>query len=120
MSLTDEQKQFYVDVIDVVWQGSMQNNEVENISDSVADKIEKVLYEIQKCSDQFSILFPIYDFIYAITYPAKWVDEMLGSPHPTTIASWINDLLANRKFKACVVTAAVNWKSSVQMDLNGM
>jgi len=117
MSLSDEQKQFYVDAITAIWQGSMPNNSIENISESVAEKIETILYEIQECSKQFAIIFPIYEFIYAITYPAKWVAELLGTQNA---ASWINDLLANRKFKSCVITAAWNWKSAVQMELDGI
>jgi len=120
MALTDEQKQFYVDIIDVVWQGSMQNNEVENISDSVGNKIEKVLYEIQNCSNAVKTLFPIHAIIYeTVIYPDKWV-EKYPLLVPVTVPEWIGFLLTKRQFIPCVHGAAVNWKSAVKMDLNGM
>jgi hypothetical protein len=36
------------------------------------------------------------------------------------IAAWIESVRTNRQYRACVVTAAANWRSAVELALMGM
>jgi len=114
MSLTDEQKQFYIDTIETIWQGSMQENNVEHISDAVAQDVDTVLYAIKLCSNNFKNFNPSYAPIYEIEYPANWVEYVLSFNPPLNIPAWINLLRANRLYRACVNSPAATWKSIIQ------
>jgi len=117
MSLTDEQKQFYVDAIETIWQGSMQENNVEHISDPLAQDMDTILYAIKYCSYKFKDFNPSYAPIYDIEPPANWAEYVLSLNPPLAISSWINALRANRLYRACVNSPAATWKSIIQDKL---
>jgi len=117
MSLTDEQKQFYVDTIETIWQGSMQENNVDHISEPLVQDMDTVLYAIKSCSEGFKAFNPSYAPIYEINYPENWAEYVLGFNPPLAISAWINALRANRLYRACVNSPAATWKSIIQDKL---
>jgi len=117
MSLNDEQKQFYVDTIETIWQGSMQENNVEHISDAVAQDVDTVLYAIKLCSNNFKNFNPAYKPIYDIEYPANWAEYVLSFNPPLDVSSWIKALRNNILYKGCVNSPAASWKTKIQDGL---
>jgi len=117
MSLTNEQKQFYVDTIETIWKGSMQENNVEHISDAVAQDMDTVLYAIKLCSNNFKNLNPSYAPIYAIEYPDNWAEYVLSFNPPLDISSWIKALLKSILYMGCVNSPAASWKTKIQDGL---
>jgi len=123
MALSMEQKLFYRDMINIIWQNSIGDNNVNNISEAVASDVDKVLYEIQNCSRAFNAVNAAFNAIYAITKPDSWVSHAVSpgiSAFTASISDWIAALRGNAQYKACVVTAAVNWKSKIVLGLIGL
>jgi len=123
MALSMEQKLFYHDMIDIIWQNSIGDNNVNNISEAVASDVDKVLYEIRNCSKAFGVVNAVFDAIYGITKPDSWFSHAVSlgiSAFTGSINDWIVALRGNAQYKACVVTAAVNWKSKIVLGLIGL
>jgi hypothetical protein len=38
----------------------------------------------------------------------------------SAIAGWIDSVSSNQQYRACVVTAAANWRSAIELALMGM
>jgi len=104
----------------MVWQGTLQDNELENITDSVAQDVDSVLYAIKYCSDAFKNLFPLYAPMYAIVSPTMWVIYALSQPQPLAFSSWFGDLRKHRTFRTCINATALNWKSQIKNGLWGI
>lgn len=121
MSLTYEQKQEYVNAINAIWQGSMQNNNVNAISDEVVENMDIVLTQIQQGTKAFLAA----DIIFGIFYlPASsWPEIFLMIAQNIvsgSVSGWISVIRGNSRYKAVVDATALNFKSSVQLALYGI
>jgi hypothetical protein len=117
MPLTSEQKAGYVAAIAAIWP-NMSYNDVDNISDEVAEIMDTVLDSIKTCSIALAGINALYDSFYGIATGTSWRDVLAAAI--TTIASWIDSVRTNQTYKACVSTAAANWRSAVELALMGM
>jgi len=126
VTLILEEKQKYVSIINKIWSGSMNYNSVDNITEEVADEITFVLDEIKKCSENIDTLLEMLMEAFGRIYAKgmKWrklIKEKAVKPGKKTyVQDWLDELQKDNVYNACVVTAAVNWKSSVQMKLMGL
>jgi hypothetical protein len=120
MQLTNEEKAQYVAAIAAIWP-NMPDNELDNITDDVADVMNKVLGEIKKCSEAFAVVAPIFSVIYGSFPPTSWPSILVAAAlSGGSVSAWISALNGNMQFKACVMVAAANWKSVVQIALVGI
>jgi len=123
MALSMEQKLFYHDMINIIWQNSIGDNNVNNISEAVAEDVDKVLYEIQNCSKTYDAIKTLFDFIYEVKKPSTWFSLVAGygmNAVTSQIDGWLSALMKSPQYKACVVTAAANWKSKIVLGLIGL
>gem|GEM_PF-937901 len=122
MALTLEDKKFYYEMIDFLWQGSIGDNAIENINDKVAADMEIVLTQIKNCTEQYielirKLVGAMFDGIYTILPPLNWRDAVKGIIQEELIKRWINFLVGERQLKACVVVTLNNWKTKIALDL---
>ncbi|MDR1062568.1 MAG: hypothetical protein LBL48_01290 [Azoarcus sp.] len=118
MSLTAEQKAQYVAAITAIWEGSVSNNQASNITDEVADIMDTVLDAIKECSQAFAVVNITFSLFYGA---GSWKDILVNAlANGTSVGNWIAALRGNMQYRACVVTAAANWRSAIEMALMGI
>ena len=117
MSLTNEQKAGYVVAIAAIWP-NLSNNTVNNISDEVAGIMDTVLESIKTCSLGFAAIDILFDVIYNTSTATTWKDLLVTAFN--AVSDWVNALMNNQQYQACVVTAAANWRSAIEMALMGI
>jgi len=123
MALSMERKLFCHDMINIIWQNSIGDNNVNNISEAVAEDVDKVFYEIQNCSKTFAAIKDLFDAIYNVNKPATWFSLVASygmGAVTSQIDGWLSALMKSPQYKACVVTAAANWKSRIVLGLIGL
>lgn len=121
MSLTDDAREQYVKAIDAIWEGNMPGNSIENITLAVAQDMDVVLSEIANCSKAFAAIDITFSIFY--TAPTSWGQLLVTAAQNAAYGSvdgWIKALSKNWRYKACVVSAARNHRSRIQMGLAGM
>lgn len=122
MSLTAQEKQNYVDIINAIWgAGSIPDNVVGNISDEVVSVMEDVLSSIRDCSMAMIGIDLVFSIFYDKTF-ATW-RELLKTATDTVGKSgkdWLDVLRNSSRYKICVNTAAAANRSRVQMALAGI
>ncbi len=129
--LSLQEKVGYVHTINTLWRSSMQYNQPENITPRLAEIIKVILEEIKEGSKAMGVVELTFGMFYI---PATdWVGLALNtaevlSPNeywPTVpglpnIPQWFDAIRGKRQYKAVVDSAALNWKSIVQMELMGL
>lgn len=121
MALTNEVKQQYVNAIEIIWQGSMRNNTVDNIDDNVVRLMDSVLSEISKGTYAFLAVDVTYSIFYDL--PSSWLGLLVWVAQNAlgeTFQGWFNVIFNNRKYRAVINAAALNFKSPVQLALYGL
>jgi hypothetical protein len=93
MPLTNEQKAQYVAAIAAIWQGSVSNNSIGNISDEVVGIMDQVLDSIRWCSQAFAVI----DITFSLFYEAgSWRDILMNAlQNSTSVGNWIAALRGN-------------------------
>jgi len=126
MALDLEKKQKYVEYIDKIWSGSMSGNSPENITQEIVDEMELILSEIRICTENINTLLDMLIDRFKKIYKDRIKWEMLAKEKAVRpgkksyVYDWLDMLTENKPYHACVVTAAVNWKSSIQLKLMGI
>lgn len=118
MSLTYEQKEQYVNAIDAIWQGSMQNNNVNAISDEVKSLVDIVLTEIRNGTKPFLATDITFNIFYIPGIP--WQITLVTAVATGGVTDWIAAIRGNKVYASVVNSAALNFKSSVQLALYGL
>lgn len=119
MPISNEAKAEYVKAIDAIWQKSMSDNNVGNINDEVVRLVDQVLAEIAKCSQKFVVAHAIFTLFYS--NPRAWSELLINvAQSGTNVADWIAALRGSLQYRACVNVAALNYKSAVQLALQGI
>ncbi|MDR2164062.1 MAG: hypothetical protein LBO79_00135 [Zoogloeaceae bacterium] len=121
MSLTNDEKAQYVAAIAAVWPVDMPNNNVNNISDEVAGIMDQVLQAIKECSQAFAGVNIVFAVFYGVFPPSSWASVLVNALQSgTSVTAWIEALRGNAAYNACVVTAAANWRSAIELALIGL
>jgi len=122
VTLSLEARQEYVDIIDTIWQGSMNYNSAENITAEVVSEMNFIFSEIKTCSSKIDDLMEALTTVFADIYlpGVIWLELIKKPSKKGHVKNWIIALRGNGAHLACVVTAAANWKSSLQMKLMGL
>lgn len=121
MSLTAQEKQTYVDIINSIWgAGSIPDNVVGDITDDVVSVMDDVLSSIRDCSMAMIGIDLVFSIFYKKTF-ATW-RELLKTTTETVGKSgkdWLDTLRNSSRYKVCVNTAAAANRTRVQMALAG-
>lgn len=118
MSLTYEQKQQYVSAINSIWQSSMRNNSVDNISDEVKDLMNTVLTEIRNGTKAFVAVDITFNIFYVPNVP--WQVTLVSALATGSVSDWVAALRGKKQYVAVVNAVALNFKSAVQLALYGL
>lgn len=118
MALTYAEKEQYVKAIDAIWQGSMRNNNVDNISDDVVSLVDTVLTEIRSGSEGLALVHLAFSIFYIHTNP--WKVTLVMAIATGDVSDWIGVMRGNRQYAAVLNVAALNFKSAVQLALYGL
>lgn len=117
-------------IIDEIWDKNMPNNSVENISPEVMQIMDDVFQGIRRCSK--TMVFTDVTLNYLMTAPGRLADIIVSlaaqvsadtykERNPlATFINWIQAIRGNRSYKMCINTAAVNYRSRVQLALMSM
>ena len=116
MERTDAQ--YYVDFIDTVWQGTIGDNEIQNINEQVEGIANTVFLEIQKCSKGMLAIDITYSLFYEVSSFKDLIINLVSSS--VSIPNWIDVLRGNSQYRICVLVASVNWKSAMALALLGL
>ena len=117
MALNNAEKEFYVTFIKAVYGNSLYVQE-SDITQGVADICDKMMTDIKNCSIKFATANVFFSVIYP--YPslnAKIFIVKFALSAALNGKKWIDSLMGNRQYRACVVTAAANYRSMLQMEL---
>jgi hypothetical protein len=114
---TNEQKAQYVAAIAAIWP-NISNNSIGNISDEVVEIMDQVLSAIRQCSQAFAVIEAVFSVFYGA---GSWRDILVNAlASGTSVGNWIAALRGNVQYRACVVTAAANWRSAIELALMGL
>jgi len=121
MTLTIEEKEEYVELIDFIWSGSMQNNTVDNITEDIADDMAFLLSEIKTCSNNLQLLKSMFEDIYkpGMVWRTLIKNTAMQPAKKGYTKRWAKKIKENKIYKVCVDTGALNWKSHIQIKLMG-
>ncbi|MDR2165360.1 MAG: hypothetical protein LBO79_07040 [Zoogloeaceae bacterium] len=114
---TNEQKAQYVAAIAAIWP-NMPNNSINNISGEVVDLMGQVLNSIRDCSQAFVAIDATFSLFYD---SGSWGDILANALiNGINVGDWIAALRGNMQYNVCVVTAAANWRSAIELALMGL
>lgn len=123
MSLTTQQKQNYVAAINYMWSGTMQCNSVDYISSNVANLMDSIFNQIKEASKATYVVdlasrVLIIQLIYGSNFTI-WRDfmKMVNDDMNGPIGTWLDIVKGNASYRAVVNSAALNYKSPVQIAL---
>lgn len=120
-------------IIDAIWgKGVIANNSPENINDDVIDVVNDVVNRIKSCSHAMVGVDVTYNILYSA--PGSITEVLFGlaadmfanglyddKHNPlATYVGWINALFKNRRYKTCVVSAALYNRSRLEMAFLGL
>ncbi|PIT20193.1 hypothetical protein BGI36_08370 [Snodgrassella communis] len=116
--INNQLKSEYVMIINTLWGGSLQCNSIENISDDVIRLMDEVLTKIRDGSTAMIGVHAVFEIFYSKIY-SSWA-ELIKVALDTADAhasDWIGVLRGNRQYSAVVNSAALGYKSPVQIAL---
>ncbi|MCO6516630.1 MAG: hypothetical protein J6586_09100 [Snodgrassella sp.] len=116
--INNQLKSEYVKIINTLWSGSMQCNSIENISDDVIRLMDEVLTKIRDGSTAMIGVHAVFKIFYNQTYSswAKLIKVALDTVDAHA-SDWIAVLRGNRQYRVVVNSAALGYKSPVQIAL---
>ncbi|PIT52701.1 hypothetical protein BHC44_07095 [Snodgrassella alvi] len=114
--ISNQLKSEYVMIINTLWGGSQQCNSIENISDDVIRLEDEVLTKIRNGSTTMIGVHAVFEIFYNKNYSswAKVIKVALDTVDAHA-SDWIAVLCGNRQYSAVVNSAAVGYKSPVQI-----
>ena len=125
-ALTPELKQAYVDAIRILFNGVLTATP-DQINERVIADVDKMLKEIATCSKALANLG--FDLVYDLILDKK-VEEGLKTVIENflvryftlnkvkdIIQDWVLKMVSDVRFKICLDSARVNWKSRIAEDL---
>ncbi|MBY0346230.1 MAG: hypothetical protein K2P98_05115 [Neisseriaceae bacterium] len=82
-----------------------------------------VLEEIAKCSEKLSFVEFVWDVFYVpfnegTVYPNKWRNILKDTEE--AMDNWLDRLFSESAYNVCIVTAAVKWRSVIELQLMGI
>lgn len=113
--------EFYSVFIDKVWSGSVRGNSPEAINAEVMEICDKVQAEIVKCSQAMVAVHVMYELFYTATSLAsvyKSAKDLLMDPKK--LLDWIDVLAGDKYYRTCVLNAARNWRSPLELAFMGL
>ena len=119
MPLTPEMREHYIRLIKKIWPGvAMNRYSASDVTDEVVDTMDFVLNEIVECSRSMSVVEEVYTSFYMPFTINKW--RKLVKETLSVVEAWLDAVEENKVYLSCVVTAARNWRSHVEMQLMGL
>lgn len=120
MNLTYEEKELYVAFIQTVYQGAIPVT-ANDISPEVVEIADKMLNAIVQCSRQMAVTHAVYSVFYGkVPISIGQILKLLGKAAAQSVKSWIKTGLSDRRYKSCISSVALNWRSPLQMALMGI
>lgn len=115
MSLTNQEKQRYHQIIQTLWDGSVSSSPSQ-VSEEVADIVDTVIEEIYNCSQNFSGTLA---FLAAIG--GVWIlPRNIVKHYFDALYTWFSDIQGSTTYEACINQAALNWKTPLTLALMGI
>ena len=111
--LTQEQKEMYADIINKIYAGNM-HVESSEITQEVADEVEKMCKEIINCSQAIARLG--FDIIYTLTvgpFIPGIIAKVGAIAGKELIKDWLTALFKNYQSVICVNSAKANYRSQL-------
>ncbi|QKF91373.1 hypothetical protein [Campylobacter sp. CCUG 57310] len=133
-NLTQEEKQFYADILNFIFRGTIGNVQASQITPNVAKAADFFLKEIANCSQGitatlvglpggqlYSIAFNIFlkkiESYLHIPYVRALIIEAVTSHYIGNIFKYI---FRNVRYRICVDTVNIKWKSQMGLLLYGI
>ena len=117
MALTQEDRESYALIINKIYEGNMHVESYE-ITESVAEEVEKMCSDIIKCSQSIAELG--FSVIYTLTVSPLipgLLAKLGGAAAKEILRDWIVALFGNRQSLFCVNPAKANYRSSIYYAL---
>jgi hypothetical protein len=112
MAITEEEKQAYNDLIQNLYDGSL-NSSPEMISQEVIDIVNTILTKAIAITEELiNLLFPSGTL-------GRLTKDIVTSGLQA-IFNWIDAIQGNRIYSICLAQAKLNWKSPLQLALLGI
>lgn len=115
---SDKAKAEYVKIINKLWSGTMQCNNVAYIDDEVIRLMDIVLTQIRDGSKAMVGIHAVYSIFYMQNY-GSWAEllEGVANAGAENGADWIAVLMGSKQYKIVVQSVALGYKSPVQIAL---
>lgn len=110
---------YFVGFIEAVWEGSIPVT-VYDINPEVEQVANTVFVEIQTCSKRLLAVEMHYSLFWEV--PSIWttIASIIITGSTGTFGDWVAAIMGYAEYKACVLVAAVNWKSVMALALLGL
>ena len=118
MAITEEEKQAYNDLIQNLYDGSL-NSSPEMISQEVIDIVNTILTEAIECSKAIAITEELINILFPSGTLGRLTKDIVTSGLQA-IFNWIDAIQGNRIYSICLAQAKLNWKSPLQLALIGI
>ena len=115
--LTAELRQSYIEVIHKI-QPALSNFTADDVTEEVANHMDSVLNSIVRCSNQMALVHELFEEFYMPFKINKW--RKLIKKVSELYQDWRDRLEEQPRYKSCIATAALNWRSTIEMALMGM
>lgn len=117
MSLSTEEKQLYAGFIHNVYNGAV-HADADDITPEVADICDKLATAIAQCSK--GMVWPEAMFRAFYGQPFSSLRTVLKKFARSLIEKWIETIVKDRRYRVCIAAAALNWRSTLEMELMGI
>ncbi|HHL3632632.1 hypothetical protein [Neisseria polysaccharea] len=120
MSLSTEEKQLYAVFIHNVYNGAV-HADADDITPEVAGICDEMLAAIIRCSIGMTVPDAIFQTFYAkrpesLGTVLEWIEEAAYA----AVTQLVEIARTNKRYRSCIVTVALNWRSRLEMALMGI
>ncbi|WP_323175277.1 hypothetical protein [Neisseria cinerea] len=120
MSLSTEEKQLYAVFIHNVYNGAI-HADADDITPEVADICDKLATAIAQCSQKMVWPEAMFREFYGRPFLSlRAVLKALKKLAQSSVKKWIETVATDRRYRICMATAALNWRSALEMELMGI
>ena len=95
--------------------------DADDITPEVAGICDEMLAAITRCSIGMTVPDAIFQTFYAKRPESLGnVLERIGEAAHAAVTQLVEVVLANQRYRSCIVTTALNWRSRLEMALMGI